>query len=425
MGPVKVNKAVTVLLGAVSLAAVGAPRALPAAPAAAAARQIVVAPGGHDTGAGSLEDPLATIQAAVDRSGPGDTIAVRGGVYELTDNITIATSGTAGSPITLTNYSGEHVVIDGERLPASHTPVGGSIPRAERGAIHQEASYWRIRGLEIVHGPYGIYCAGCNDNEFTGLTTRDNYESGFQLQGASSRNLIANLDSYGNRDPRKNGESADGLAVKEGQGEGNRVRGPGCGTTRTTASTPGSSPPPSPSRTRSRTATGSTGGTSPTSPVTATASSWAAVAMWTRRRPFAAQRHRLRQRGARRHGQRQPGRPRHLPHHHLPQRRQRLPDGPVARHAHREPLAAGHRSGPARQLHLEGQLLGPGRGVERGLGAEHRPGEDHRFPRGGRLDPVLDLPRPPRRLGPRRPLLTPHGAGPVCPRLSEPGDRAG
>lgn len=227
---VKVDKAVTVLLGAVSMAAVSAPQALSATSAtsatrAADARLIVVAVGGHDTGAGTLGDPLATIQAAVDRSGPGDTIAVRGGTYELTDNITIATSGKAGSPITLTNYSGEHVVIDGERLPASHTPVGGSIPRAERGAIHQEASYWRIQGLEIIRGPYGIYCAGCDDNEFTGLTTRDNYESGFQLQGASSRNLITNLDSYGNHDPRKNGESADGLAIKEGQGEGNRVRG--------------------------------------------------------------------------------------------------------------------------------------------------------------------------------------------------------
>ncbi|MER6143976.1 right-handed parallel beta-helix repeat-containing protein [Streptomyces sparsogenes] len=224
MGPVKVNRAMTVLLGAVSLAAVSAPRALPAT-SAADTRLIVVAVSGHDTGAGTLADPLATIQAAVDRSGPGDTIAVRGGTYPLTDNITITTSGTAGSPITLTNYSGERVVIDGERLPAGHTPVGGSIPRAERGAIHQEAAHWRIRGLEIIHGPYGIYCAGCDDNEFTGLTTRDNYESGFQLQGASSRNLIANLDSYGNRDPRKNGESADGLAIKEGQGEGNRVRG--------------------------------------------------------------------------------------------------------------------------------------------------------------------------------------------------------
>ena len=34
-----------------------------------------------------------------------------------------------------------------------------------------------------------------------------------------------NLDSFMNRDPRKNGESADGLAIKEGSGTGNVVRG--------------------------------------------------------------------------------------------------------------------------------------------------------------------------------------------------------
>lgn len=33
------------------------------------------------------------------------------------------------------------------------------------------------------------------------------------------------LDSYRNRDPRKNGESADGFAVKEGSGTGNVLRG--------------------------------------------------------------------------------------------------------------------------------------------------------------------------------------------------------
>ncbi len=55
--------------------------------------------------------------------------------------------------------------------------------------------------------------------------TRDNYESGFHIQGASSNNQILNLDAYGNRDPRKNGESADGLAIKEGSGTGNVVRG--------------------------------------------------------------------------------------------------------------------------------------------------------------------------------------------------------
>ncbi len=36
---------------------------------------------------------------------------------------------------------------------------------------------------------------------------------------------MLNLDSYLNRDPRKNGESADGLAIKEGSGAGNVVRG--------------------------------------------------------------------------------------------------------------------------------------------------------------------------------------------------------
>ncbi|WP_254390693.1 hypothetical protein [Streptomyces sp. AC550_RSS872] len=53
----------------------------------------------------------------------------------------------------------------------------------------------------------------------------DDYESGFQLQGSYSGDQILNLDGYGNRDPRENGESADGLAVKEGSGTGNVVRG--------------------------------------------------------------------------------------------------------------------------------------------------------------------------------------------------------
>ncbi|WP_354670111.1 right-handed parallel beta-helix repeat-containing protein [Streptomyces sp. S.PNR 29] len=197
----------------------------PLSPASAATTTLVVATNGDDSGPGTPARPLKTIQRAVDLAKPGDVITVRGGRYALTDNITITTSGTASQPITLGAYQGERVIVDGEQLPASHTPVGGSIPRAERGAIHQEASYWRITGLEIVNGPYGVYCDGCDNNVFARLSTHDNYESGFQLQGASGNNQILDLDSYGNRDPRKNGESADGLAVKEGSGTGNVVRG--------------------------------------------------------------------------------------------------------------------------------------------------------------------------------------------------------
>jgi hypothetical protein len=57
------------------------------------------------------------------------------------------------------------------------------------------------------------------------IMTCANYTTGFQLEGASSNNLVLYLDSYRNRDPRKNGESADGFACKEGSGTGNIIRG--------------------------------------------------------------------------------------------------------------------------------------------------------------------------------------------------------
>lgn len=76
----------------------------------------------------------------------------------------------------------------------------------------------------LINGPYGIYARDASHNYYSGLSTHDNYETGFQLEGASSNNTVLNLDSYRNRDPRKNGESADGFACKEGEGEGNVLR---------------------------------------------------------------------------------------------------------------------------------------------------------------------------------------------------------
>jgi hypothetical protein len=210
------------VVAVVAAAALGVP--LMASPALAAVT-FYVAPGGSDGNAGTLAAPFATIQKAVGLVPAGGTIAVRGGTYALATNIQITKSGTAGSPITLTSYQGEHVVIDAEALPYTPGAVGSTIPSAQRGAIHMEASYWRLAGLEITHGPYAVYCNNCSNDTFERLVTHDNYETGFQLQGNSAGNLILNLDSYANRDPRKNGESADGLGIKEGSGTGNVVRG--------------------------------------------------------------------------------------------------------------------------------------------------------------------------------------------------------
>lgn len=76
-----------------------------------------VASNGNDNNSGTIEQPLQTIQKAIDMAQAGDTIYVRGGVYHQT--VTITNSGQEGQPIRLLAYSDELPVLDGEyQLPA-------------------------------------------------------------------------------------------------------------------------------------------------------------------------------------------------------------------------------------------------------------------------------------------------------------------
>ena len=189
------------------------------------ANTLYVATNGSDGNPGTQASPLLTIQRAIDLAQPGYTIFIRGGTYAPSVNLQILKNGTANQPITMRNFNNERVIIDGENMPFTPGDVGSTIPRPQRGAIHIEGDFWRLIGLEIIHGPYGVFGLDSSNNIYDRLVTRDNYESGFHLFLNSSNNLILNLDSFGNRDPRNNGESADGLAIKEGSGTGNVVRG--------------------------------------------------------------------------------------------------------------------------------------------------------------------------------------------------------
>ena len=186
---------------------------------------IVVATNGNDANPGTLAAPVATIQRAVDLVQPGGTIAIRGGTYRPTRAVQVLKNGSSSARITMTNYNGERAILDGENQPFTPGAVDSSIPRPDRGVLHVEGDWWRFVGLEIINGPYGIFGLDTNNGIYDRLITRDNYESGLHLQGSSANNQIINLDSFGNRDPRNNGESADGLAIKEGSGSGNVVRG--------------------------------------------------------------------------------------------------------------------------------------------------------------------------------------------------------
>ncbi|KAL3420447.1 pectate lyase [Phlyctema vagabunda] len=187
---------------------------------------LYVAPTGSDTAAGTLTAPLKSIQSAVDKAVAGDTIYLRAGTYSPTTNIQIKKSGTSSAPYTLSAYQSEKVIIDGEGLPYTPADLDASLPSASRGILHiEKANYWKFYNIELMHGPYGIYAADSSNNYYERIITHDNYETGFQMQGASASNTILYLDSYNNRDPRKNGESADGFACKEGTGAGNVLRG--------------------------------------------------------------------------------------------------------------------------------------------------------------------------------------------------------
>ncbi|GJD03051.1 Pectate lyase L [Colletotrichum higginsianum IMI 349063] len=192
----------------------------------ALAAEIYVAPTGSPTPDGTRSKPFGDIQVAVNMSRPGDVILLRGGTYDLLKNINITVNGTAQAPITLRAVNDEEVIIDGEGLPDTPAPLGASVTSRNRGVLHvSRAQYWNFARLTFTHGAYGVYVRDSSNLRFNQIVTRDNYESGFHMQGELSNNVISYLDSYGNRDPRNNGENADGLAIKEGKGEGNIVVG--------------------------------------------------------------------------------------------------------------------------------------------------------------------------------------------------------
>jgi parallel beta-helix repeat protein len=88
--------------------------ALPVAHASAA--QFFLAVGGSDANPGSIGSPFGTLNFAVNQLSAGDTLFLRGGVYQGVGEVEIDVTGTAGSPITIRNYQNEVPVLSGTRV---------------------------------------------------------------------------------------------------------------------------------------------------------------------------------------------------------------------------------------------------------------------------------------------------------------------
>ena len=117
-------------------------RALPAAanrPMAEGRGYFVDGNKGDDQHPGTLERPWKTLQYAISKLQPGDTLYLRGGTYY--EKLRCKLAGTAERPITLRSYPGELAIIDGGYREFFETPAEAWEPVPEGG----EHEYRSIR----------------------------------------------------------------------------------------------------------------------------------------------------------------------------------------------------------------------------------------------------------------------------------------
>lgn len=107
----------------------------------ASATNYYVATNGLDANPGTLASPWLTLQHAVYTVAPGDTVFVRGGIYNET--VGFGVNGSPTASVTFENYPGETPIVDG---------TGLKVPEADYAAGLFEftnASYVVIQGFEI------------------------------------------------------------------------------------------------------------------------------------------------------------------------------------------------------------------------------------------------------------------------------------
>lgn len=114
-----------------------------------------VSPTGRDGSAGTEAAPVRTVQFAVDRSGPGDTILLHPGIY--TDPIRISAGGTADRPLKLRAVKKWEAILDSGRRAGVMIDIDGA-PFVEIRDL--EIRWYRRIGIR-VNGSPDVTVSGC------------------------------------------------------------------------------------------------------------------------------------------------------------------------------------------------------------------------------------------------------------------------
>jgi outer membrane protein assembly factor BamB len=156
---------------------------------------------GSDSNSGALAQPWKTIGHATPRLKAGDTLYIMGGTYP--EHAWVTTSGTLTSPILVTSYNSEEVILDGvnNSLPAhgSGTPLLGIT-----------GDWVTVSNLTLRNsGEMGISASGQHDT-LDNLSVHHSWETGVILMG--NYDLIQNSRVWSNSMMNYNFISPDNYA---------------------------------------------------------------------------------------------------------------------------------------------------------------------------------------------------------------------
>lgn len=180
--------------------------------------EFYVATNGSDTNPGTFSEPFASIARGQQAASAGDTVWIRGGVYEYAagpgaseNAVLFNKSGSPGNRINYWAYPGEVPVFDffnyqplerirGFSVVADWLHFKGLELRGVQQTITNVNESWAIR----VEGGGGDF------NVFEQLNLHHNEGPGLFIQNGGN-NLVLNSDSHHNYDPDRGGENADGF----------------------------------------------------------------------------------------------------------------------------------------------------------------------------------------------------------------------
>ena len=215
-----------------------------------------VATDGSDNAAGTKDKPFATLNKANKVVAAGDTVWIRGGIYDLHDTVFYSRyKMTAGILLTASGesddnrihylaYPGERPIFDAANLPVA---AGGEhSDGTPEGAMYTSpiviaAKYLHLKGFEVRNTPMihnsnsGVFLYASKHIFLEQIDSHHNAGPGFFANDGAADgggHIFLNCDAHDNYDPlgwQGDGENADGFGAHyQKPGEGDTTKFIGC-----------------------------------------------------------------------------------------------------------------------------------------------------------------------------------------------------